>query len=282
MPDELSTATKACATLPAEDVEGTDSALIVRLQDELRARENEVRELRSQLRAIHTSDGWAMLRTIQQVREALAPHGTRRDRLARVGIRGLRRLKKVCADLTRMTRHVSRSMTGRGLREVRIDPVTRNNYAVVCLPMIEWDFRFQRPQQLMRQFAQGGHLVLYAANRFHQGARARIRPVETNILEMCLPGDPAANIYQMLPTVPDRDRMLGALARLCAELDLSEVVVVAQHPYWTDLSEALRQRFGWPVVYDCMDDHSGFLHNGTDLLETESRLVASAELVVGT
>ena len=40
------------------------------------------------------------------------------------------------------------------------------------------------------------HLVLYAANQFHGGAAARTRPIETNILEVVLPGDPAANVYQ--------------------------------------------------------------------------------------
>ena len=30
-------------------------------------------------------------------------------------------------------------------------------------------------------------------------------------------------------------------------------------PTWTPLAEALRDRFGWPIVYDCMDDHAGFL-----------------------
>jgi hypothetical protein len=79
--------------------------------------------------------------------------------------------------------------------------------------MIEWGFRFQRPQQLMRQFARNGHLVIYAANQFHRSTNARTRLVDTNILEVSLPGDPAANVYQMLPSEKHRDRMLEALGR---------------------------------------------------------------------
>jgi glycosyltransferase involved in cell wall biosynthesis len=258
----------------------SDRELVDRLHAELQAREREIRELRDQLRAIHTSDGWAMLRTLSQLREGMAPPGTRRDGLARLGVRALRRLKKGVAGLVQTTRFLGRPIPRGDSRPIRIDPAGRPTYAVVCLPLIEWGFRFQRPQQLMRQFAQGGHRVLYAANRFHRGTAARLRPVESNILEIFLPGDPAANIYQMLPAAADRSRMVEALERLRAKLDLADAVIVVQHPYWTTVSKALRERFGWPIVYDCMDDHAGFLHNGAEVLETERRLVAAADLVV--
>ena len=132
----------------------------------------------------------------------------------------------------------------------------------------------------MRQFAEEGHLVLYASHRFHRGGAVRMHAVNTNILEVSLPGDPAANIFQMLPSESDCMRMTEALARLRAETGLVDAVVVAQHPYWTALSESLREHFAWPIVYDCMDDHSGFLHNGKEILETESRLIETSDLVV--
>ena len=56
--------------------------------------------------------------------------------------------------------------------------------------------------------------------------------------------------------------------------------MVAQHAYWTPLAESLRARFGWPIVYDCMDDHAGFFQIAADVLETERRLIAAADLVV--
>jgi O-antigen biosynthesis protein len=253
---------------------------IDRLRAELRARDGELRELRDRLRAIHTSDAWAILRTLGQLRRALAPHGTRRDRLLRSSIRGLRRLKKLAARLSRSPGAALRSFRAGARGRPVVEPATRQNPAIICLPMIEWHFRFQRPQQLMRQFARASHLVLYAANRFHGGTAARTRPIEANVLEMMLPGDPAANIYQHSLSRQDCARMLAAMEPLGAQLALSEAIVVAQHPYWTPLAEALRARFGCPIVYDCMDDHAGFFQNGPEVLETERRLVAAADLVV--
>jgi glycosyltransferase involved in cell wall biosynthesis len=255
-------------------------ATIDRLRAELEARDNEVRELREQLRAIRASDAWAMLRTLGQLLQALAPHGTWRDRLLRQSVRGLRHVKKLAVGMSR-PRELVRGLFGSGWSSrCIVEAAPTPTDAVICLSTIEWHFRFQRPQHLMRQFAQAGHLVLYAANRFHGGTAARTRPLETNLLEVMLPGDTAANINQHALDDCDRARMLAALERLAGDRRLSDAVVVIQHPYWTPLAESLRERFGWPTVYDCMDDHSGFLDYGPDVIQTERRLIAAADLVV--
>ena len=67
----------------------------------LEAKDKELQDLRDQLRAIHNSDAWAILRTLGQLRYALAPHGTMRDRLTRQSLRGLRRIKKLAMQLSR-------------------------------------------------------------------------------------------------------------------------------------------------------------------------------------
>src|SRR5262250_3080786 len=43
-------------------------------------------------------------------------------------------------------------------------PVEKSQTAkpdVICFSIVDWSFRFQRPQQLMAQFAAGGHRVFY-------------------------------------------------------------------------------------------------------------------------
>ena len=39
-------------------------------------------------------------------------------------------------------------------------------YDVICLPIIDWSFRFQRPQQIMSRFAESGHRVFYVSTNF--------------------------------------------------------------------------------------------------------------------
>ena len=44
--------------------------------------------------------------------------------------------------------------------------VPARGFDVLCLPIIEWDFRFQRPQQLLAPFARDGHRVFYLKTGF--------------------------------------------------------------------------------------------------------------------
>lgn len=242
--------------------------------EELQSLAREVHELRRQLRAIHTSTGWAILRTASQVRDALAPRGSRRDRLIQAGEVGLRRLKRGVRALAAAARA---RQAIRSSPDVPLDP---RAYAVVCLPIIEWTFRFQRPQQLMRRFARQGHRVFFAANHFHGSTGAKLRPIEPNVVEAVLPGDPTINVYHQMPSSAHVDQMADALARLHDEQRLTDVVVVVQLPFWTALAERLSARFGWTIVYDCMDDHAGFHNNTDDVLAGEARLVGLADLVV--
>ena len=74
--------TDSPALAPAPVSTRRDEARARRLRAELEAKDREIRELREQLRTIHTSDAWAIVRTLWQLRQAVAPPGTGRDRLA--------------------------------------------------------------------------------------------------------------------------------------------------------------------------------------------------------
>ena len=155
-------------------------------------------------------------------------------------------------------------------------------YAVICLPVIEWNSRFQRPQQLMKQCAEQGHEVYYAALRFNNKTDARLTPLHESVYEMELPGDPGKSVYKHLPSRDDVDKMCAAIDRMRRERRITSSAVVVQLPFWTALAERLREKFGWPIVYDCMDDHSGFSTNCAAMLRMEKRLAAEADLVVTT
>jgi GT2 family glycosyltransferase/glycosyltransferase involved in cell wall biosynthesis len=167
-------------------------------------------------------------------------------------------------------------------KTMKIAREAHSRYDVICLPVISWHSRFQRPQQLIRQFAAHGHRTFYAALGFHAGAGADLAPLEANVFEMSLPGDPAINVYQKLPSAADVGRMAAAIDRVRLECRIGSAVVVVQLPFWTELAEQLRRKFGWRIVYDCMDDHAGFSTNRSEVVQTEDRTIAEADLVVVT
>ena len=60
---------------------------------------------------------------------------------------------------------------------------------VVCLSIIDWDFRFQRPQQLMVRFAAAGHRVLYVRRGAGPVVEKRTGVVELSARDLTIAAD---------------------------------------------------------------------------------------------
>lgn len=159
-------------------------------------------------------------------------------------------------------------------------PALSDTFDVLCLPIIDWDFRFQRPQQLASQFARHGHRVFYVTQKFRSlGDAIALAEKGANIWEVSLKG-PKRNVYQEAMDPEALEAYFQACDRLRREKQMGATAVVVQLPFWWPLAHRLRQSFGWPVIYDCMDYHAGFSTNRQDMLELEDELLKGADLVL--
>ncbi len=150
---------------------------------------------------------------------------------------------------------------------------------VICFPIIEWGFRFQRPQQLMSQFAAAGHRVFYLSHKFCPlGASHEIEERAKNIYEVSLYGNDL-NVYRDALDAEGLDKLFFSLDALRRDRAFGATVAIVHLPFWLPLAERARAEFGWPIVYDCMDHHAGFSTNAEEMLAQEQQLFASADLV---
>ncbi|MEX0879671.1 MAG: glycosyltransferase [Thermoanaerobaculia bacterium] len=156
-------------------------------------------------------------------------------------------------------------------------------FDVLCLPIIEWGFRFQRPQQLLSRFADDGHRVFYLKTGFLGLDREpEVRPLAERVYEVALPGEHDFNLYGGAldgETLAQTEQAIGALVSLQG---LSDVVLLVQYPSWEPLARRLRERHGWRLVYDCLDEHTGFGTHGPQTARDEERLLAESDLVLVT
>lgn len=153
---------------------------------------------------------------------------------------------------------------------------------ILVLPVIAWSYRRQRPQQLAEALARRGRRVFYGSIR---GSGEPGQPVGVAFDVTLLPlrrvrrEDLADRI---LPRKSLQSAAAG-LAELRSRFDLQDVVLLVQSPFWAPLAFALRERFGWTIVYDCLDAHEGFSTNRPGVLSgAERELASSADLVVAT
>jgi polysaccharide pyruvyl transferase CsaB len=163
-------------------------------------------------------------------------------------------------------------------------PFAGVGYDVIVFPIIDWDFRFQRSQQLATQFARNGHRIFYFKTTFDQeGSDITIeREINAGVAEATLPANRALNVYRDQLSDEVVEQWVYHFDALRRRAGIHTAVSVVSLPFWRAVAFALRDRFGWKVTYDCMDDHAGFSTNDELMLREERALAADADLVIVT
>ncbi len=159
-------------------------------------------------------------------------------------------------------------------------------YDVLTLPIVDFDFLYQRPQQLCRQFALNGHRVFYLKTAFGRPILSRrsykARYIESRIIEVMLPCHGGLVVYRDCIDESTCQLFSECMADLCKDYGISKAICLVQLPFWWPLASKLRERFGWKIVYDCMDEHAGFSQYGAAMLAYEDRLSRGSDLVLAT
>ncbi len=158
-----------------------------------------------------------------------------------------------------------------------------SQYDVIFFPVIDWELRFQRPQHLACGLAENGHRVFYLRTTFRANAEfPLVRLLKENIYEVELPYSRPVNVYREQMDAVLVEKACAAIDFLRREWNLPEVVCIVQLPFWTPLVQELKKKYGWKIVYDCLDRHDGFSTNGAAMLAQEEKLARLADLVVTT
>lgn len=143
------------------------------------------------------------------------------------------------------------------------------NRLIVCLSHLRWTFVHQRPQHLLVRAARGGRVLFVEEPVFEAGAvpRMDLHPQPSGVI-VCVPVlPPGAAVVEM-----QRELLDGLLAgRPGAPLVLW---------YYTPMALAFTDRLAPDaIVYDCMDELSGFRGAAAGLGAMEQRLFDRADLV---
>ncbi|HKG23565.1 MAG TPA: glycosyltransferase [Blastocatellia bacterium] len=180
------------------------------------------------------------------------------------------------------------------LREEEVDPILENRPKenagrkpdVICFSIIDWEFRYQRPQQIMSQFAANGHRVFYISpSRFQPKeaeARAAIKEIKKNVYEVSLMMDQSFDVYSAALEGENLRAVLASLDELRGAFNISEAVSYVMIASWAGAALATGELWGWRVVYDCMDEWENFPGIKRSILDRELELVDNCDLLVVT
>jgi GT2 family glycosyltransferase len=271
--------------LYVESIKQERDATVRDLSDRLAAAEREREGL------VSDAESWRWDATTAR-RELARLQGSRLWRVANLYWRlrrrlGLERRKPVPARTESAAAAPTESPEVANPSEAAVPPglpsVPASRYDVVVFSIIDWDFRFQRPQQLATQFGRQGHRVFYLSTTQFlpaDGPPWAVAWKAKGVVELRLRSRRPVDLYGGRLEEEDLAVLEEAFADLLENLALGDVVGLVQIPFWAPLAARLRERYGWRVVYDCMDEWTNFPGFGEPVLSLEEGLVREADLTV--
>lgn len=173
------------------------------------------------------------------------------------------------------------------------DPLTKrgNQGDLIILSIIDWDFRFQRPQQLSVSLSKRGYRVFYVNPTFIPvdardpgGAlRPRSRDIDLTLSEISLTvpvflGSDSSRVIYECPSQGMSLWFAAQIRQLCHEACIDSPTIVVMHPSWHAVCRRGLREF--PLIYDCMDYIAGFPETSSRVLEEESRLANDCDCAV--
>ena len=78
------------------------------------------------------------------------------------------------------------------------------------------------------------------------------------------------------------DTIIDSLEELQRQFGIDEAIAYVMIPSWATVASKARNRWGWPVIYDCMDEWEGFPGIRSAILQGERELVRDCDLLVVT
>ncbi|MBC8034888.1 MAG: glycosyltransferase family 1 protein [Chitinophagaceae bacterium] len=147
------------------------------------------------------------------------------------------------------------------------------SYDIICFSHLRWNFVYQRPQHLLKRFAIARHRVFYVEeaicdsdNDFYEIKCDEQSGVQVVLMHISTAHDPSNGNEA-------RRALVNALVK---DMMIEEFMLWYYAPMAIEYTDHLEPRV---IVYDCMDELSGFRFAPTKLKENERVLMNKADLV---
>jgi len=265
--------------------------------ESVKQRDTEIRRLQQELEALSRADQRdAEIQRLQGELNDLSQMHQRGS--VRLGVRLLKAAarRRLAATPVGDVVRLARSHKAKQQAQVKLDAVAqavarKNQRLVLTFPIINWDFRWQRPQHLVSRLRDHGYAACYLSmnlqplgRKFVSAAEAAVAlgvdELDQDIFQVRLQSRDPINVYVNTIAGEDLENLVTSLSELIRQAKPASIHYLVQFPGWWPVAKRLKEAFGGTVVFDCMDDHAGFCTNTSDALKMEQKLIEEADLVV--
>jgi GT2 family glycosyltransferase/glycosyltransferase involved in cell wall biosynthesis len=167
--------------------------------------------------------------------------------------------------------------------EVRLADRNTDMPDYIVWGVIDWHFRYQRPQHLSKMIAETGRRVFYISSNFRDDKRAGFKLESLDdvgrLFQVKLYVQTPPNIYFTSPSNKAVEQLRASIGELLLWVNSRQVISFVQHSFWYDIARVIPNS---RMIYDCIDHHEGFGNNSQDILALEQKLLKYSDFVVST
>jgi hypothetical protein len=167
----------------------------------------------------------------------------------------------------------------------KMDKLLKNkydNFDILFLSVIDYDFRYQRPQHLANSFSQEGHRVFYINANYNNDQTKIIKQVD-NIDVFSVKSKRYSAIH-IADYTKDSNSIIEELEQIVVENAIRDCVIVVEYPTWVQAAKYFKDKYGFKIVTDYLDDYTGFDDTNIEclapccyeLLECSDKVIASS------
>lgn len=157
----------------------------------------------------------------------------------------------------------------------------RNKSDILIFPVIDWEFRIQRPQHLARELAASGDRIIYLTTTFNYSTEPGFKilrsPADNVVICSLNCNKLGINIYKDSLEDEQLSFLNHSVNVVRLAFGFGYTTSIVNLPFWRRVVESLAANH---IVYDCMDHHAGFENNDSAMINEECLLLNSSDLVI--
>lgn len=131
-----------------------------------------------------------------------------------------------------------------------------DKYDILFLSIIDYDFRYQRPQHLANIFSQNGHRVFFITGDFNNKETKLVNKVD-NIYVYSLKNSFYSKIYN-IDNINKGKKIADELEEVIQKNGVKDCTIIVEYPTWVEAAVSIREKYGFKLVTDYCDDYAGF------------------------
>jgi len=225
------------------------------IQNRLNETNHRLNQLKFELNLIHNSGFWKVALIYYKIRDNVWPLNV----LYRyIKERRLKYKRHILASDSKYVSNVAQSKTKEKVKSIQEFRQLSFSHKIdiIFFSVIDWDFRYQRPQHLASILSNKGHRVFYFNSGFNAGD-INIVDIKKNLKVITLFNDKASRVYDA-DFDKDLDNQLKVLDNFIEVNYIKDCILIVEYPSWHPIVEYLKQKYNFKVIFDYLDDFTGF------------------------